>query len=207
MRDIKSVFSSPKKIVLFTLCSVLVIALIGGIAAFAITSVANNTGIGGEKASTIALDNAGLAEESVRGLRSRYEYDDGMKLYEVEFYAEGFEYDYLISADDGTILKSEKEPSVTAVPQQDMGGKATQTPIEETSSQNTEIDVNEAKVLALTHAGIDQASAVFTKASLGIDDGTAVYDLEFYAGDFEYDYELDASTGAVRDFDKDYRYD
>ena len=35
------------------------------------------------------------------------------------------------------------------------------------------------------------------------DDGRAVYEVEFYSGNREYDYEINAVTGAVADFDSD----
>ena len=39
----------------------------------------------------------------------------------------------------------------------------------------------------------------FTKEKLDWDEGIAVYDIEFLTADTEYDYEIDAATGAVLD--------
>ncbi len=58
-----------------------------------------------------------------------------------------------------------------------------------------------AKELALADAKVDAKDAVFLKASLDWEDGKAVYDVEFCAGSTEYDYQLDAVTGAVLDKD------
>ena len=49
----------------------------------------------------------------------------------------------------------------------------------------------------------------FVKNEFDYDDGRAVYDIDFKYGGYEYDYEIDASTGAIikseKEFDDDYR--
>ena len=72
-----------------------------------------------------------------------------------------------------------------------------------TPSGEDTITVEQAKSAALTHAGVDAADAVFLKAQPEWDDGQARYEVEFYAGNVEYDYEIDAVTGAVLSFDRD----
>lgn len=62
-----------------------------------------------EQAQAIALSHVGLTASDVRGLRVEYDVDDGVPVYEVEFHAGGFEYDYEIHALTGAILKSQKE--------------------------------------------------------------------------------------------------
>lgn len=43
----------------------------------------------------------------------------------------------------------------------------------------------------------------FTKAKLERDDGRTVYEIEFYQGYVEYDYTIDAATGAILEYDMD----
>ena len=62
-----------------------------------------------DKAKSIALSHAGVASADVRQIKCELDRDDGMTIYEVEFKAGGYEYDYEINAVTGTILKSEKE--------------------------------------------------------------------------------------------------
>lgn len=62
----------------------------------------------------------------------------------------------------------------------------------------------EAKAAALAHAGITQAQA-WQRTELDRDDGRLVYDVEFYAADREYDYEIDAFTGAVVKHEVEYK--
>ena len=54
-----------------------------------------------------------------------------------------------------------------------------------------------AKSIALGHAGVSASSVSFSKAKLDDDDGRGVYEIEFYVGNTEYDYEIDAHSGAI----------
>ena len=57
------------------------------------------------------------------------------------------------------------------------------------------ISADKAKQIALSHAGVSGAS--FTKVELDTDDGLRVYEIEFKVGNVEYDYDIDASSGAI----------
>ncbi len=59
------------------------------------------------------------------------------------------------------------------------------------------IGEDKALELALADAGVKAQDALVLKSALDWDDGKAVYEVEFCAADTEYDYELDALTGAV----------
>ncbi|MBR5578650.1 MAG: PepSY domain-containing protein [Lachnospiraceae bacterium] len=61
--------------------------------------------------------------------------------------------------------------------------------------------------IALAHAGIDNSSLLFSKSSLEKEDGYVIYDVEFYADNKEYDYEIDAVSGNILVFDADMEYD
>ncbi len=64
------------------------------------------------------------------------------------------------------------------------------------------ISAEKAQQLAREHAGV--ANPTGLRCQFDWDDGRAVYEIEFWDGRIEYDYEIDALTGAVRDFDRDY---
>ena len=64
-----------------------------------------------------------------------------------------------------------------------------------------------AKQIALDKAGVSASKADFRYVKLDSDDGVKVYEVKFYAGDFEYEVEINARTGAVIDYDKDFRWD
>jgi len=62
-----------------------------------------------EEAKAIALKHAGFPPEQVRFLRADFDYDDGVPQYEVEFVANGWEYEYDIHAETGEILSFDKD--------------------------------------------------------------------------------------------------
>ena len=66
------------------------------------------------------------------------------------------------------------------------------------------ITVDKAKQAALTHAGVNASDATFVKAGLDWDDGKVKYEVEFYVGNTEYDYDIDATSGAVLSYDRDF---
>ena len=76
-----------------------------------------------------------------------------------------------------------------------------------TAQQSAGITADQAKQAALSHAGLSGSQVTFVKAKLDWDDGRRVYEVEFYDTSYkEYDYEIDASTGAVVKFDYDAEY-
>ena len=65
--------------------------------------------IGTDRAKEIAVEHAGVAAGHVLGIRVEMDYERGGMVYEVEFYADGYEYDYDISAETGEIVKNDRE--------------------------------------------------------------------------------------------------
>ena len=65
------------------------------------------------------------------------------------------------------------------------------------------ISAEKAREAALQHAGVKAADAVFLQTKLDREDGKVCYDIEFYSSSTEYDYDIDALTGAVLSFDHD----
>ena len=61
----------------------------------------------------------------------------------------------------------------------------------------------QAKEIALKHAGVTAQQANFTKMKLDRDFGRTEYELEFFVGNVEYDYEIDAADGTVRKFSRE----
>lgn len=73
-----------------------------------------------------------------------------------------------------------------------------------TPTASNYITVEKAKQAALSHAGVNSSDAVFVKAGLDWDDGRVRYEVEFYVGNTEYDYDIDATTGAVISYDREW---
>ena len=74
---------------------------------------------------------------------------------------------------------------------------------EQQPQQSTSITEEQAKEIAASHAGVAVADLTFHSVSLEEDDGRRVYDVEFYSGSTEYDYEIDAATGDILSYDND----
>lgn len=70
-------------------------------------------------------------------------------------------------------------------------------------TSSTDIGAEKAKEIALQHAGVSASNAVFVKAEREYDDGRLTYDVDFYAGNKEYDYEILAADGTILSYDAD----
>lgn len=248
MSKIKQFLSSPGKIAVFALCVILVVALLAFAGIKVGASVMNNQGIGLDQATKVALQNAGFEESDVTLLRGHFDRDDGISTYDIEFRgSDGFDYDYVISANDGTIIEANRELADLlpgAGTQQNSGqtqestsgsdnsastgsgssssgssGSAGSSGSQSSQTQPTKpqsgsgqsssnyISADKAKSIALQDANISASNATFLKAHLDMDDGIYVYEIEFVSGQWEYDYEIHATTGAILDRDIDNIYD
>lgn len=154
-------------------------------------STGSTTYITAKTAKTKALAHAGLSASQVTFVRAYPDWDDGRYVYDVEFYTADYkEYDYEIDAKTGAVLSFDYDADHYTRPSQ--------------PSTGTTISAETAKSKALAHAGLSASQVTFVRAILDWDDGRSVYDVEFYTADYkEYDYEIDASTGAVLSFDYD----
>ncbi len=65
--------------------------------------------IGVDKAKSIALSDAGLSASSVTFTKAKLDREDGLRVYEIEFFTQDKEYEYEISAADGTIRSKDIE--------------------------------------------------------------------------------------------------
>lgn len=164
-------------------------------------STTASTAITEDKAKEIALSDAGVKEADTTYLVVKADTDDGVAVYDVEFYvaASKLEYDYEIDAATGKIRSKDQDaegytPGTTA-----SGGTTT------SSSTGTSTAITEAKAkeIALADAGVKEADTAYLKVNTDYDDGVKVYEVEFYAGGTEYDYEIDAATGKIRGMDHD----
>ena len=88
------------------------------------------------------------------------------------------------------------------------GSKDRQT--SETASQDQKpqsksyISVDQARRIALEHAGFTENEVRFTKAMFENDDEDGEeFEIEFYVGNVEYDYDISALTGKILDFSKE----
>lgn len=151
--------------------------------------------IGTEAAKKAALDHAGLKDGEVNFAQAHLEFDDGCWQYEVEFYKNDTEYDYNIDALTGAVLKYDH----------DMEHSRHGSDNHHDSHVSGEtITPEAAKQIALEYAGVAPADAQYLKAELDYDDGRAEYEVEWKVGATEYSCDVDACTGGVLAFEKDF---
>ncbi len=65
------------------------------------------------------------------------------------------------------------------------------------------ITEDEAKKIALDHAGMKESDVTNFKIKLDTEDGVKEYEVEFYFGNTEYDYDINAISGKIISFDHD----
>lgn len=145
------------------------------------TTTAAATGITEDDAKDIAVKDAGVDAAAVMFTKVKVDYEDGIKIYEVDFYTADAEYDYEIAVADGSVVKKSHETVAGGTP-----------------NKGDYIGSDRAEEIALADASLTAADVKFSKRTeLDIDDGRAEYEVEFYVGSTEYDYKIDAVSGAV----------
>ena len=70
---------------------------------------ASSNYIGVDKAKSVALSDAGLPASSVTFTKAKLDREDGVRVYEIEFFTQDKEYEYEINAVDGTIRSKDIE--------------------------------------------------------------------------------------------------
>lgn len=150
----------------------------------------NNGYISVESAKQKALDDAGVKAENAVFLKAYYDSDDIVPHYDVKFEANGYEYEYEVKASDGSVLEKDVDRERRSV--------------RSSSVSNDFISSDKAKSIAYNHAGVKAADVKFSKAELDRDDLIVHYDVEFVAGKYEYEYEINAESGKVIVHDKEF---
>jgi len=188
-----------KRISALSILSVMGLSVLSG----SLTASAANNYIGVEKAKSIALKDAGVSGATF--VKAKLDTEDGVKVYDVEFYKGNVEYDYEIDAITGKILEKDRDIENYTIPKKKATtNKQTTTKAKAKSKAKTstkkvakDIGVEKAKSIALKDAGV--SGVKFTKAKVDYENGVKVYDIEFRKGNKEYDYEIEAATGKIRE--------
>ena len=106
----------------------------------------------------------------------------------------------------GTVRIAAK-PATAYVPAKPAPAKPAPKPpvVKPTPKQPTPaISADAAKNIALQHAGLSVYQVRGLKAELDWEYGTLVYEVEFERGNYEYDYDIDANTGAIVKYNIEY---
>ena len=160
------------------------------------SSAAGNAAyIGEAQARAAAFAHAGVSASDATAVQAKLDIDDGQAKYEIVFFVGTTEYDYDIDARTGAVLKAEREtyssPAGGASPDSGSGSSGS------ASSASGYIGEDRARSIALEHAGVSASEASGITVKLDRDDGRVEYEVKFQAGTSSYDYEIDATTGAI----------
>lgn len=111
--------------------------------------------------------------------------DESNVKYIVEFYVDDNKFNYEIHSKTGEIINFETNY------------------VEEIDNDSIYISKEEAIAIAYADADVNADDVDFVNASIDFRDNLAIFDVEFYIGSNEFDYELDALTGKILAFDND----
>lgn len=139
-----------------------------------------------EQAKAKALSHAGLKESDVNFVKCKLDFDDGIRIYEVEFYSDNKEYDYEINAETGDIIKYDYDMEALLQSSGD--------------SSASIISVDKAKSIALSQvpgATVDDIRE-FKKDT---DDGRIEYEGKIIYNKTEYEFTIDGYSGAIREWE------
>lgn len=165
---------------------------------------ANNANVSKDEAKAAAIAHAGVNEADVKHYKVEVDRERNATVYEIEFDAGNYEYDYIIDVETGKIVHSEVEKDRGATQanntQNNTADRAPAQPAAE-----AKVTKDEAKAAALAHAGLAENEISRFKIELDKERNVLVYEIEFEAGKYEYDYEVNAENGKVIKNEKEFR--
>ena len=135
-----------------------------------------------EMAQKIALEHAGVKATDATITKSKLDYEGRRQVYEIEWYAGGKKYDYEIAVDTGEILSS-------AYDEKTSGWSVS-------NSSNVTVSEADAKQTALGSVSGATEKDIY-EWKFDYDDGRPEYEGKIIYGGTEYDFTIDASSGAV----------
>lgn len=134
-------------------------------------------------AQKIALEHAGVKAADATITKSKLDYEGGRQVYDIEWYAGGAKYDYEIATDTGEIISSGYEEKTAGV-----------------GSNNVTVSEADAKKTALNRVSGASDKDLY-EWKLDYDDGRPEYEGKIIYGGTEYEFTIDAATGAVMEWD------
>ena len=135
-----------------------------------------------EMAQKIALEHAGVKATDATITKSKLDYEGRRQVYEIEWYAGGKKYDYEIAVDTGEILSSGYDEKTSG-----WSGS---------NSSNVTVSEADAKQTALGSVSGATEKDIY-EWEFDYDDGRPEYEGKIIYGGTEYDFTIDASSGAV----------
>ena len=196
--------------------------VVAGVSIYA-TNASAGESITDSEAKQIALSEVKGADVS-NITKFKKDTDDGRTEYDVEIIYGGYEYDFEISAKNGTIfdqskekadagdlakLKAKEDAKKEAEAKANQAAEAKQPASSSNNSSNSSsnsgssgISLERAKSIALSQVS-GASGGNITKAYKDYDDGREEYDIEIRYNGYEYDFEISAASGKILSKDVD----
>ncbi len=151
-----------------------------------------------------ALAHAGLTSDQVTFFKCVLDWDDGRQVYDIEFYDGNYtEYDYEIDPNTGDVVSydhdTEYVPAAPSGGNRGPGYTESQSP-SASAGGSTTITADQAKQLALSQVPGATVNDI-REFETDYDDGRMRYEGKIYYGGMEYEFEIDAYSGAICGWD------
>ena len=177
-----------------------------------------------EAAKSAAIDAAGFSADEVSFLSAELDSRNGIEYYDIDFSADGKEYDFDIDALTGMVIGSEspelakksvETKSAEEVPVEELtlkletaadAKKAPEPSSSEKKASSKEISEAEAKKIALAQVPGAKESDI-RGFEVDYDDGRLEYEGSIYFNEMEYEFEIDGFSGAIRSWEVESIYD
>ena len=177
-----------------------------------------------EAAKSAAIEAAGFSADEVSFLSAELDSRNGIEYYDIDFSADGKEYDFDIDALTGMVIGSEspelakksvETKSAEEVPVEELtlkletaadAKKAPEPSSSEKKASSKEISEAEAKKIALAQVPGAKESDI-RGFEVDYDDGRLEYEGSIYFNEMEYEFEIDGFSGAIRSWHVESIYD
>lgn len=175
-----------------------------------LTGCGSRADIGRDAAVTAALNDAGVSEQETAALSVSLDEDDGRRIYDIQFNVAEKEYDYEISAADGSILSSNIDINEDyAVLDNSQGAAADQNAASGQgnigTAQGNTAAVTQEQAVQTALARVPGATEQNIRIQLDYDDGVQRYEGDIIYNNVEYDFAIDENTGEVIEWSEERR--
>lgn len=144
--------------------------------------------IGSTKVMQIISDNSGIPVTGMHNFAMEAKRYNDTVVYEIEFDYNGIDHEYVINATTGEIINHE-------IDEEDDDDTET--------AMATAISEDQAVNIALNHAGLSRSQVSELKVEKEWENSKIIYEIDFKAGEYEYDYTISASDGAIINAEKE----
>lgn len=147
-------------------------------------TVSNSDFISVEDAKEICVKNAKVSTKNISVIKEKFDFDDGLYVYEIDFVDSAKKYEYDIDATTGNIISISKKASKNLTK----------------SIVDSYIGFEKATSIALEDSKLKNSSDRIVNLEIDREDGMYIYEVEIIQENKKYEYDINAKTGAILSF-------